>query len=169
VAEDKASFEEVSNYPIDPEKMKELFALQTECAICWSTSDGWPIGVIHRFVWRDEKIWATCSGQRKRVPALRRNPKSCVIVSSEGTKLGSDQTVTMKTTCRVHEDRETKDWFYPALAKRLTRTPDQAEFMVKMFDTPRRVVLELTPVKFISYAGTTLAAAVARTLGRPFR
>jgi len=50
MAEEKASLEEVSNYPVDPEKMEQLFALQTQCAICWSTSDGWPIGVMHRFV-----------------------------------------------------------------------------------------------------------------------
>ena len=53
MAEEKASFEEVSSYPVGPEKMEQLFALQTECAICWSTSDGWPIGVIHRYVWKD--------------------------------------------------------------------------------------------------------------------
>ena len=50
MAEEKASLEEVSNDPVDPEKMEQLFALQTQCAICGSTSDGWPIGVMHRFV-----------------------------------------------------------------------------------------------------------------------
>ena len=31
-----------------------------------------------------------------------------------------------------------------------------------MLDTPRRVVLELTPVKLISYDGTKLGEAIAR-------
>jgi hypothetical protein len=31
-----------------------------------------------------------------------------------------------------------------------------------MLDTPRRVVLELAPVKLISYDGTKLADAIAR-------
>ncbi len=157
------NYEEVSTYPVDPEKREHLFAVQTECAVCWSTRDGWPVGVLHRFVWHDDKIWVTCSGQRKRVTALRARDKSCVIVSSEGTELGPDQTVTFKTTCRVHDDRETKDWFYPALAKKMNpNNPAGEELFQKMLDSPRRVILELTPVKEISYDGKKLAAAVQR-------
>jgi hypothetical protein len=33
--------------------------------------------------------------------------------------------------------------------------------MVEMFDSPRRVVLELAPVKLISYDGAKLSAAIA--------
>ncbi len=156
------NYEEVSNFPIDDAKREKLFGLQTECAICWSTRDGWPVGVMHRFVWKDGKIWATCSGQRKRVSALRRNPKSCVIISAEGTALGGDQTVTLKTTAVVREDRETKDWFYAALAERMVPGSERGQHgFVQMLDSPRRVILELTPVKQISYDGTKLAAAVA--------
>ena len=165
---DPPSFEEVSIYPMDEEKRERLYALQTECAICWTTKDGWPIGVIHHYLWRDGKIWATCASQRKRVPALRRNPKSCVIISAQGTALGGNQTVTLKTRCRVREDRETKDWFYPALAGRLTGGGEQGrDLMVRMLDTPRRVILELTPEKYISYDGTKLAAAVSRGTRSP--
>ena len=154
-------YEEVSLYPIDDEKREKMFALQTECAVVWTTRDGWPVGVLHRFVWRDGKIWVTCSGHRKRVPALRRNPKSCVIVSSEGTALGRDQTITAKTTATVHEDRAVMDWFYPALAEKMN--PDNKErqdWFVEMLDSPRRVVIELEPVKWITYDGVKLAEAV---------
>jgi general stress protein 26 len=154
-------YEEVSVYPIDDEKRERLLALQTECAVVWTTRDGWPVGVLHRFVWRDGSFWVTCSGHRKRVPALRRNGKSCIIVSSEGTPLGRDQTITAKTSARVFEDRATKDWFYPALAAKMNPDdPARAAWFRDMLDSPRRVIIQLEPVKWITYDGVKLAEAV---------
>ena len=158
-----ASLEEVGDYPLDDEQLEQLFALQRVCSVCWSTRDGWPVGVTHRYVWARERIWVTTSGQRHRVRALRRRPQSCVIISGDGTELGPDRTLTLKTTCTVHEDRETLEWFYDAFANALH--PDNepgAQGLRAMLDTPRRVVLELTPVKAISYDGMKLAAAIAR-------
>jgi hypothetical protein len=85
-----------------------------------------------------------------------------VIISGDGTELGPDRTLTLKTRCTVHDDRETLDWFYAAFAKALHPTDEGAQqAMVEMFDTPRRVVLELEPVKAISYDGMKLAMAIA--------
>jgi hypothetical protein len=77
--------------------------------------------------------------------------------------MGPDCTVTLKTTCRIHEDRETLEWFYQEFAKALH--PDSRDLqggMISMLDTSRRVVLELTPVKTISYDGMKLAEAIGR-------
>ena len=68
---------------IAPELLEVLFDKQTECALCWSTADGWPVGVMHRYVWRDGKFWITTMGHRKRVPALRKRNK----VSTPASKL----------------------------------------------------------------------------------
>ncbi len=159
-----ASMEDIlKKFPMDEERQQRLYDLQTECAICWETQDHWPVGVMHRYMWHDGKIWATCSGKRHRVPALRRNPKSCVIITGLGTELGPvDTTVTIKTTAVVHTDQETRDWFFPAMAKRLRPESKEAqEELVKNFDTPTRVILELTPHKYITYDGRKLAAAMA--------
>ena len=46
----------------------------------------------------------------------------------------------------LHEDEETKAWFYPALAARVR--PDNAEHQAafaKFLDSPRRIVIELIP------------------------
>jgi general stress protein 26 len=163
VAEIK-DYEDVAGYPVSDEVREEMFSLQTECAVVWSTKEGWPVGVMHRFVWHDAAVWVTCAAHRKRVPALRRDPRGCVIVSSEGTSLGPDKTVTMKTLATVHDDRDVKDWFYPALATKLTRGhPEATEGFRQMLDSPNRVVIELRPVKFISYDGALLQAAIARS------
>ena len=157
-----ASLEEVSQYPLDEEQREQLFALQRVCSVCWSTRDGWPVGVTHRYIWARGRIWVTTSSQRKRVTALRNRPESCVIISGDGTEMGPDRTVTIKTTCTIHDDRETLEWFYDEFAKALLPGSEEGQQVMRdMLDTPRRVVLELEPVKFISYDGAKLSQAIA--------
>jgi hypothetical protein len=65
----------------------------------------------------------------------------------------------------VREDRETKDWFYPEFARHLRRDDAAAaEAFAKMLDSPLRVVLEVTPVKFITYDGVKMFQHTAGTL-----
>jgi general stress protein 26 len=158
-----ASLEEVSQYTLDEADRERLFALQRVCSVCWTTNEGWPVGVTHRYLWARGRIWVTTSAQRHRVHALRRRPESCVIISGDGTELGPDRTVTLKTRCTIHQDRETLEWFYEAFSRALH--PENAaaqQGLAAMLDTPRRVVLELAPVKIISYDGSKLAEAIAR-------
>lgn len=159
----KTNYDDVSIYPLDPEKIERLCQLQSECAVLWSTSDGWPMGVMHRFVYQHGKFWVTCAEQRKRVPALKKRDKSAIIITSEGTALGRDQTMTVKCRATVHDDNaELKAWFYPALAMKLNQGDEAgAAVFQKFLDTPKRVVIELDPVKWITYDGVKLAAHVA--------
>ena len=56
---------------------------------------------------------------------------------------GDGKSVTYRGICTVHDDAQTKRWFYPALGER--RFPDddayRAEFVRKL-DSERRVILE---------------------------
>lgn len=169
----KTSFDDVSTYPLDEDKIERLLQLQSECAVLWTTKDGWPMGVMHRFVFRDERFWVTCARQRKRVPALRARDKSAVIVSSEGTAFGRDQTLTVKCTATVHDDDAAlKAWFYRALAMKLNNGDEQAAARFQQFlDTPARVIIELVPTKWITYDGAKVAAHVAGQWqpGQPWR
>ncbi len=154
----KTDYTDVSDVGISDEKRDRLYTAQTECCVNWTNRHGWPVGVLHRFVWHKERFWVTCMGHRKRVPALRVRPESSVVVSSEGTWLGGDITTTAKTLAVVHEaSDEIKEWFYPMLAARL-RAGDleaQAEF-TRRNDTPGRVVIELIPQQWITYDGPQL-------------
>ncbi|MDH3706283.1 MAG: hypothetical protein OES57_09465 [Acidimicrobiia bacterium] len=157
-----ASLEEVSQYPLDDEQRERLFALQRVCSVCWSTRDGWPVGVTHRYIWARDRIWVTTSSQRARVTALRARPQSCVIISGDGTEMGPDRTITIKTLCTVHDDRETLEWFFDEFSRAVVPDDDSGRAgLRKMLDTPRRVVLELEPVTFISYDGAKLSRAIA--------
>lgn len=157
----KNDYTDVSDVGISDAKRELLYAAQTECAVNWTNSQGWPVGVMHRYVWHQGSFWITCTGERKRVPALRARPKSSVIVSSEGTWLGGDITTTVKTLATVHTDADTKAWFYPMLAERLRQgdAAGNAEF-IRRLDTPTRVVIELVPQQWITYDGTKLEAAL---------
>jgi len=159
----KTNYDDVSIYPLDQQKIERLLQLQSECAVLWTTRDGWPMGVMHRFVFHDGRFWVTCARQRKRVPALRARDKSAVIVTSEGTALGRDQTLTVKCRAIIHDDdARVKAWFYRALAMKLNNGDEHAaRNFQKFLDTPARVVIELRPTKWITYDGAKVAAHVA--------
>jgi hypothetical protein len=50
-----------------------------------------------------------------RVKALRKRPVSCIVVSGMGNEVGPERSVSIKTPVTIHDDRATKDWFYPAI------------------------------------------------------
>jgi hypothetical protein len=146
-------YEEVSNFVLSDEDRERLLATQNECVFVWRTSDGWPVGVVMSYVWRDGKVWLTASAQRPRVSAVGRDERVSVAMSSAGTKLPV-ATVTIKGRCEIRRDAETKRWFYPALAAVLVpRDSARQAGFVRMLDSPRRVVLCVTPEQFITFDG----------------
>ena len=113
----------------------------------------WPVGVVMSYVWRDCKVWLTASSQRPRVTAVRRDDRVSVAISSAGTRM-TPATITIRGRCKVLDDAETKRWFYPALAAALIpgNEKQQAGF-VQMLDSPRRIVMTVTPEHFIAFDG----------------
>ena len=81
---ERHDYTDVTDLGVDADKRDRLYEAQTECAVVWTNAAGWPVGVLHRFVWHEDRFWVTCAVQRKRVAALRARPQSSVIVSSEG-------------------------------------------------------------------------------------
>lgn len=158
MAEQIHDYEQVSVYGLDPDKRDELLRSAGECVFNWSTKDGWPVGVIMSYLWRDGKFWLTAGGHRHRIEAIRRDPRVSVVVTSTGTKLGPSKTVTAKGRARVREDAETKKWFYPALAGRVRPDdPAEARRFAEFLDSPLRVIVEVTPEKWITYDGEKMA------------
>jgi len=150
-------FEKVSIYRLDPEMQERLLGLARECVFNWSTKDQWPMGVIMSCLWRDGRVWLTAGAHRHRIAAVRRNPQVSVVITSTGTELGPNRTITIKGRCHVREDRETKDWFYPAFADHLNPDDERtARAFEARLDSPLRVVLEVEPVKFVTYDGVKM-------------
>jgi len=145
------TFEDLSDYALGVDTEEALLAEQTECTFIWSSKDGWPLGVIMSFVFERGRFWLTASSHRGRVPAVRRDPRVTIVVTSTGTSLGHGKSVTYRGRCTVHEDAGTKAWFFPALGAK--RFPDDAAYrkeFVRTLDSPRRVVLEVEPSERIA-------------------
>jgi general stress protein 26 len=154
-------YEDVTVYGLDPDREADLIEQQNECSFVWVTQDGSPMAVIMSYLQRDGKFWMTASGQRKRIPAIRRDPRVAIVISSPGTKLGGGKTVTYKGTARVLDDDETKAWFYPALAERLMSRwgQERVDEFAHMLDSPRRVIVEITPTLRVGYDGDKMRVA----------
>jgi len=154
-------YEDVTVYGLDPDREVDLIDQQNECTFVWTTKDGSPMAVVMSYLQRDGKFWMTASGQRKRIPAIRRDPRVAIVITSPGTKLGSGKTVTYKGTARVLDDDETKAWFYPALAERLMSRWGQqrVDEFANMLNSPRRVIIEITPTLRVGYDGDKMRQA----------
>ena len=148
-----ADHELVSVYAYDESQIDRLMTEASECVLMWATRDGWPVGVVHAFVWRDGKVWLTFAAHRHRAAAIRRDPRVSVAVSA-ATASSMSGAATLKGRARFHEDDETKAWFYAALAKKVSPdSKDGEDAFVALIDTPLRVILEITPQKWITYDG----------------
>ena len=160
------NYEDVTVYGLDDDVEQQLLLAHNECTFIWSNQEGWPVGVIMSYVWRQGRFWLTASGQRARISAVRRDPRVCIVVTSTGSPLPRNKTVTWKGTCVVHESREVKSWFYPELAAALHGTdPGRRDAFVTFLDSPRRVVLEVTPVQRIGYDGAKMTTATMTWMG----
>lgn len=155
------NYEDVTVYGLDPAMEAQLIAEQNELTFGWVTKDGSPMAAIMSYLMHDGAIWMTASGQRKRIPAIRRDPRVVLTITSPGTSLGPGKTVTYKGTATVLDDRETKDWFYPALAERLMarRGPERVVEFAKMLDSPRRVIVKVDLGLRVGYDGAKMAQA----------
>ena len=153
------SYEDVSMFSLAEDRETALLDAQTECCFMWTNADGDPVGVIMNFVHHEGRFWLTCTRRRKRVAAVEARPRVAIAISSRGTDIGVSQAVTFKGDAVVHDDDQTKSWFYPALAARVR--PDDAEqqtAFVHHLDSPGRVVLEIEPDARIGFDAESMFA-----------
>jgi general stress protein 26 len=153
-------YEDVTIYELSPEREQELLDKQIECNFVWTNKDGHGLGVIMNYVARNGSIWLTATSQRARIKALKRDPRASVVISSMGTDMGPGKQLTYKGRVTLHEDQQTKDWFYPAMAAIISPYPaPTAEAAMAYLDTPLRLILELVPEKVIRFDGDRIAKA----------
>lgn len=153
-------YEDVTLYELTPEREQELLDKQVECNFIWTNKDGHGIGVIMNYIARDGRIWLTATSQRARIKALRRDPRASVVISSMGTDMGPGKTITYKGRVILHEDQETKDWFYPAMGEVISPYPaPTVEAAIQHLDTPLRVIIEFIPEMSIPFDGDRIAKA----------
>jgi hypothetical protein len=170
MADEATNYDDVKQYRLDPEKEQELVQTAGECVFIWANRAGHPIGVITAYVPVKGKIWMTATRERVRIKAIARDGRSSIVITSKGTPMGGGKTVTYKGHTVIHDDDETKQWFYGLLAAGMAASEDEGnaftrnldpEKFVKFLDTPERVVLEFTPEMSIPFDGDKMAQATA--------
>lgn len=156
------NYEEVNVYPLDDDVREQILEEQAELCFMWGTKDHWSVGVFMSYVWRDGSFWVTSTTQRARMRAIERDPRVSVAVTSVGTSLGPSKTLTVKGRVIIHEDEQTKAWFYPALAARVIpgMAPIQRAF-ASLLNSERRVVIEVVPEKWMTFDASKMMADTA--------
>jgi general stress protein 26 len=156
------NYEDVTVYGLDADREAELIKLQNECTFCWVTKDGAPMASIMSYVRTDDgHFWLTSAAHRKRVPAIQRDARVAIVVSSAGTAMRASKTVTYKGVAIVHRDDETKRWYYPALAERIMSRygQERVDEFAHMLDSPDRIMIEVVPGLRVGYDGDKMAKA----------
>ncbi len=168
--EQSTNYDDVKQYRLDPEREQELLKCAGECVFIWANKAGHPIGVITAYVPVDGKIWMTATRERVRIKAIARDGRSSIVITSKGTPMGGGKTVTYKGHTVIHDDLDTKRWFYGLLAQGMAGRGDDGnefakklkpEMFVRFLDTPERVVLEFTPEMSIPFDGDKMAQGTA--------
>ncbi|CAN5435469.1 hypothetical protein BH23ACT3_BH23ACT3_00620 [soil metagenome] len=161
MADDSAddSYEDLTECGLSDELEHELVNAQRECVFMWTNRAGEAFGVVMSYLPKDGALWLTAAERRARISAIRRFPRASVCINSTGTKMGTGKTVTYKGSCVVHDDRETKDWFYPDFARRLRPDDELASSTFQRFlDSPHRVIIEFRPDDKRSFDGAVMWA-----------
>ncbi len=142
------SYEDLTQMQLSDDDLVRLVGGGGECVFNWTTRDGYPVGVVVAYIYKDGTFWTTCADHRKRVPALRQRPQSAVVINTGG------RTATFKGDSRVHavgEENwpELSTWFYGALSG-TTADPTNAyaASFRKLLDSPNRVIIE-TPASLV--------------------
>ena len=122
----------------------ELLETATEATLVFVGPDGWPMGVVVSFLQDNDCFWVTAIEGRGHTLGAERDARVSLVVSSTGTSLAGRRMVALQGTARVHRSEATKREILPKLAARLA--PSGPDDMVRLLDSPKRVVIEIRPV-----------------------
>lgn len=151
-------YEDLTTMQLDADALAELVEAGGECVFNWTNAEGFPVGVVVAYVWRDGRFWTTCAERRKRVPALRARPQSGIVINRRG------RTASYKGVSTVHAPGdpgfdELKAWFYPTLSG-AEAAPDDAyrQSFNTFLDSPHRVIIETTAQLVVAFDTAKFAA-----------
>lgn len=142
------SLADAGAFALSDERLARLLDEQFECTFCWTNRDGDPVALTESFIHAEGCFWLCAEESRVRVKAIRRDPRSALVISSLGTALGQAKTVSFKGTSEVVRDRDRILWFLAEIARRYDPNDEQAQAAhVRAADHPGRVVIKFVPTK----------------------
>lgn len=123
----------------------------------WVIKDGWFVGVIYVFVWKDGKIWLIFVVYCYRIVVIRCD--NCVLVNVSFLSYGGIQlegvligVIMIKGKGEFFEDEEIKKWFYLVFVKKVNfNNLDGEVFFNNFFDFFMCVMFVIIFEKYIMY------------------
>jgi hypothetical protein len=137
--------EDLQTLLLDAGDQRELLTDQSECTFTFSSPEGWAAGVIMSFLYEKDRFWLTAVRGRAHAEAIRADPRVTIVVSSAGTDLPGRRMLAVRGLAFLRTDEEVKRWFLPRFAAKLA--PGDPDAMVRLLDSPKRVVFEVRPVR----------------------
>lgn len=142
--------DDASRFMLAEDRRNRILAEQIECTFCWTNQRGHPIGITQAFVHRDGEFWMVSEASRARVRAVRRDPRTSIVV----TEQGKSRSLSYKGHTEVIDDPEVVHRVLRDIVRRYDPGDEQAqEAHFRAADSPGRVVLKFTPDKLTSTAG----------------
>jgi len=148
MSDEEVDYEDLTGMQLDDDELDALVSAGGECVFNWTTREGYPVGVVVAYLYRDGTFFTTCADRRKRVAALRARPQSAIVINRDG------RTASYKGDSVVHASGddgfdELKAWFYSALSGVAAAPGDTyREAFAKFLDSPNRVIIE-TPARLV--------------------
>lgn len=164
MSEEEIDYEDLTTMRLDDDVLAELLAEGGECVFNWTTREGYPVGVVVAFVYKDGKFFTTCAERRKRVPALRARPQSAIVINNGG------KTASYKGDSVVHAPddpgfEELKNWFYPTLSRLDVEPEDEyRQSFAKFLDSPHRVIIETDARLVVAFDTAKFQAFTAKAI-----
>ena len=158
MTEQPVDYEDLTTMQLDADALAALVEPGGECIFNWTNAQGYPVGVVVAYVWRDGRFWTTCAERRKRVPALRSRPQSGIVINRGG------KTASYKGDSIVHANGdadfdEVKSWFYPVLSGYQAAPDDPYRKSFNTFlDSPHRVIIETEAHLVVAFDTAKFAA-----------
>ena len=149
---------------LDDDQLAELVGQGGECVFNWTNRDGYPVGVVVAYVFRDGTFWTTCAEHRKRVPALSKRPQSAIVINQGG------RTATFKgdSTIHTHDDDdwdEVSSWFYDQLSGVASSRADaHRQSFRRLLDSDNRVIIETPARLVVGFDGHKFRAVTAAAI-----
>lgn len=157
-------YEDLTSMRLDEAEVGRMLAAGGECIFNWTTRDGYPVGVVVAFVYRDGRFFTTCAERRKRVSALRARPQSGIVINSGG------KTASFRGDSIVHANGDDgfdllKAWFYPKLSRLDTAPDDPYRQSFNLFlDSPHRVIVETRAQLVVAFDTAKFQAFTAEAM-----
>jgi len=159
-------FEDFTPHRLGEADVISLIGTGGVCVLSWTTADGYPVGVVMHYLYRDGRFWLNCVARRARVAALRVRPQAAVVVNKEG-KMASFKSDAVIHAAADADWNHVSKWFYDAFSGLEVDPADEfAAGLRRFLDGLNTVVIEVPANLVVSHDSEHAMNAIQGAISR---